>query len=91
MACLLWINRLEKSPYAFFTSNSLWQEIADNFASTFCALLNLSFESPLYTTVTAGSVMLPKYLKLLSLTQGKNLKFQPVISRYFGLKINLLL
>lgn len=78
MACLLWINRLEKSPYAFFTSNSLWQEIADNFASTFCALLNLSFESPLYTTVTAGSVMLPKYLKLLSLTQGKNLKFQPI-------------
>lgn len=78
MTSLLYIGRLDKSPYSSFLLPTMWSDITYDFTSACCTLLGLSYESPLYTSVTAGSLALPKQIKVASLLQSKNLKFQQI-------------
>jgi hypothetical protein len=78
MGSLLYLGRLDKSPYATFLSPNLWNDISYDFTSSCCSLLGLAYESPLYTSVTAGSLALPKHMKVAALLQSKNFKFQQV-------------
>jgi len=78
MGSLLYYRRLEKSPYAHYLQPQLWLDIAHDFTSACCTLLGLSTESPLYTSVSAGSIALPKQMKMTSILQGKGIKLQPI-------------
>ena len=78
MGCLLYIGRLEKSPYNQFCDPSLWETIEYEFISANCIVMGLPSESPLYTTVTAGTIALPKQHKVATLMQSKSVKFQNI-------------
>lgn len=63
---------LEDSPYnAIFNNNDSWDRVATSFKGEFCALLNLSAESPLYVAATAGAIALPTLLKLQTIMKEK--------------------
>jgi E3 ubiquitin-protein transferase RMND5 len=49
----------------------VWQTVSDSFTGEFCALLDLSAESPLYVAVTAGSLALPTLLKMQNIMKEK--------------------
>jgi len=71
MASLLFINRLDKSPYSDFLSPILWSDIVHTFTGTACALLGLSQESPLFISITAGYTALPHLMKFSQVMKGK--------------------
>ncbi|CAG8813029.1 15436_t:CDS:2, partial [Gigaspora margarita] len=52
MCAILYIDRLESSPYADLTSNDAWTDIQTTFTRDFCNLLKMSCDSPLYTSLT---------------------------------------
>ncbi|EGD98616.1 hypothetical protein TESG_06096 [Trichophyton tonsurans CBS 112818] len=63
---------LEDSPYnAIFNNPDSWDRVATSFKGEFCALLNLSAESPLYVAATAGAIALPTLLKLQTIMKEK--------------------
>jgi hypothetical protein len=64
MACLLWTNRLEFSPYKDLLSPSHWDTVALEFTRECCNLLGQAYESPLHVTLSAGSQALSSLLKL---------------------------
>lgn len=67
-----WSN-LEQSPYhARLNTTMAWDEVAHLFTREFCALLELSADSPLYITATAGAIALPPLLKLQAIQKQKN-------------------
>mmetsp|Transcript_27446 Transcript_27446/g.38710 ORF Transcript_27446/g.38710 Transcript_27446/m.38710 type:complete len:430 (-) Transcript_27446:527-1816(-) len=78
MACLLYVGRLESSPYKDMVTSNMWLDISHDFSSACCSVLGLSMESPLYTSITAGSLSLPKQLKVAAMMQSKQMKFTPV-------------
>lgn len=78
MACLLYVGRLENSPYKDMVSPNMWLDISHDFSSACCSVLGLSMESPLYTSITAGSLSLPKQLKVAAMMQAKQMTFTPV-------------
>jgi len=78
MCSLLYIGRLEKSPYASYLSPTFWNDLHHDFTSSCCSLLGMSSESPLYTAVTAGGIALPKQLKVAALAQTKGIKLPSV-------------
>lgn len=49
MGSLLYIGKLENSPYSKFLSPNLWNDVTYDFTSSYCQLLGLANESPLYT------------------------------------------
>jgi hypothetical protein len=49
MGCLLYIGKLETSPYSQYASYSNWNDISYDFTSAACTLLGYPAESPLYT------------------------------------------
>lgn len=66
-------SNLEQSPYhARLNSAMAWDEVAQLFTKEFCALLELSADSPLYVTATAGAIALPPLLKLQAIQKQKN-------------------
>ena len=71
MACLLWADRLDRSPYSGFLSPSLWESAAEELARQFCRVLGQSYESPLAVAVAAGVQALPTLLKLAGVMAGK--------------------
>lgn len=76
MACLLWADRLDQSPYAEFLSPTLWETTADELTRQFCRLLGQSCESPLAVAVAAGVQALPTLLKLAGVMAGKKQEWQ---------------
>lgn len=68
MACLLWVGRLERSPYCsddFMSPGPThWERIMGELTQQFCSLLGQSYESPLSVALTAGVQGLPTLLKL---------------------------
>jgi hypothetical protein len=71
MACLLWANRLESSPYKDLLSPSHWDVVALQFSRECCNLLGQAYESPLYVTLSAGSQALSSLLKLATVMSSK--------------------
>jgi len=71
MACLLWANRLESSPYKDLLSPSHWDVVALQFSRECCNLLGLAYESPLYVTLSAGSQALSPLLKFATVMSSK--------------------
>ena len=71
MACLLWANRLESSPYKDLLSPSHWDVVALQFSRECCNLLGQAYESPLYVTLSAGSQALSSLLKLAMVMSSK--------------------
>ncbi|XP_024362262.1 protein RMD5 homolog isoform X2 [Physcomitrium patens] len=71
MACLLWANRLECSPYKDLISPSHWDTVALQFSRECCHLLGQAYESPLQVTLSAGAQALPSLLKLATVMSSK--------------------
>lgn len=71
MACLLWANRLEFSPYKDLLSSAHWDKVALEFTRQCCNLLGQPYESPLYVTLSAGSQALSSLLKFATVMSSK--------------------
>lgn len=72
MGAMAFVPNLEDSPYnAIFNNPHSWERVATSFKREFCALLNLSAESPLYVAATAGAIALPTLLKLQTIMKEK--------------------
>ncbi|CAG8541111.1 7891_t:CDS:2 [Ambispora gerdemannii] len=71
MCSLVYINRLESSPYADLLSTEGWTNIQNTFATDFCSLLGLSRESPLFISVTVGATALPWLIKMATIMKEK--------------------
>uniref|UniRef100_A0A0D6R489 RING-Gid-type domain-containing protein n=1 Tax=Araucaria cunninghamii TaxID=56994 RepID=A0A0D6R489_ARACU len=76
MACLLWKDRLEVSPYSEFLSVSHWDALALELTQECCSLLGQSYESPLHVTISAGCQALPTLLKLANVMANKRQEWQ---------------
>lgn len=76
MACLLWADRLDQSPYAEFMSSTHWEKLAEELTHQFCSLLGQSSESPLGVAVSAGFQGLPTLLKLTTVMAAKKQEWQ---------------
>ncbi|KAI9321544.1 CTLH/CRA C-terminal to lish motif domain-containing protein, partial [Dichotomocladium elegans] len=70
MAAIIFSHKLETSPYRSLCSSTLWIKIREEFQHDFCALLNMSAESPLYTSVLVGTTALPVILKLYKIVSA---------------------
>ena len=65
-------SNLEESPYqSIFDNHTAWDEVVASFTREFCALMELSADSPLYIAATAGAIALPTLLKLQNIMQQK--------------------
>uniref|UniRef100_A0A7N0ZQK6 Uncharacterized protein n=1 Tax=Kalanchoe fedtschenkoi TaxID=63787 RepID=A0A7N0ZQK6_KALFE len=71
MACLLWAQKLDQSPYADLLSPTHWDTIGEELTRHFCNVLGQSFESPLSVTIAAGVQALPQLLKLMNVVVEK--------------------
>ncbi|RWR80442.1 protein RMD5 A [Cinnamomum micranthum f. kanehirae] len=71
MACLLWLGRLNYSPYAEILSPVQWEKVAEELTRQFWKLLGQSHESPLITAMAAGVQGLPTLLKLANVMAAK--------------------
>ncbi|XP_077250005.1 protein RMD5 homolog [Tasmannia lanceolata] len=76
MACLLWIGRLDHSPYAEFLSPTHWESLAEEVTREFCSLLGQSYNSPLSVAIDAGIQGLPTLLKLANVMAAKKKEWQ---------------
>ncbi|KAI4971726.1 hypothetical protein ZWY2020_002640 [Hordeum vulgare] len=76
MACLIWVDRLEQSPYAEFVSSTHWEKLAEELIHQFCSLLGQPSDSPLSVTVSAGFQGLPTLLKLTTVMAAKKQEWQ---------------
>mmetsp|Transcript_12720 Transcript_12720/g.39025 ORF Transcript_12720/g.39025 Transcript_12720/m.39025 type:complete len:416 (+) Transcript_12720:295-1542(+) len=72
MGCLLYINRLDKSPYASLFLPSQWTDTIRNFKRDYCKILGVPRNSPLCTTVTAVSRF--AFLPLLQSWHGRGVE-----------------
>lgn len=71
MGCLLWVNKLEASPYKDLLSESHWDSVALQFSRECCNLLGQAYESPLHVTLSAGSQALSPLLKFATVMSSK--------------------
>lgn len=71
MGCLLWVGRLDSSPYSEITSPSHWENLAEELTRQFCSLLGQSYGSPLRVATAAGVEGLPTLLKLANVMAAK--------------------
>lgn len=70
---IAFFSNLNQSPYyARLNTTLAWDEVAVSFTREFCALLELSADSPLYIAATAGAIALPPLLKLQAIQKQKN-------------------
>lgn len=76
MACLLWADRLDKSPYAEFMSSTHWDKLAEELIHQFCSILGQSSDSPLNVAISAGFQGLPTLLKLTTVMAAKKQEWQ---------------
>ncbi|KAI4314464.1 hypothetical protein L6164_027371 [Bauhinia variegata] len=76
MACLLWIGKLDRSPYHALLSPAKWDVLSEELKRQFCNLLGLSCNSPLSVTIAAGIQTLPPLLKFMNVMAGKKQEWQ---------------
>ncbi|KAF3781051.1 RMD5-like protein A [Nymphaea thermarum] len=76
MACLLWVGKMDSSPYAELLAPSHWDELAAELTQEYCRLLGQSYQSPLYMTIAAGTQGLPTLLKLTNVMAAKKQEWQ---------------
>jgi len=69
--CLLFMDRIETSPYADLFSPQLLMETQMEFTKACCKVLGIAQESPLYLVVCAGIVALPVLLKAARIFPNK--------------------
>ncbi|GJQ13324.1 hypothetical protein GpartN1_g5115.t1 [Galdieria partita] len=69
--CLLFIDRIETSPYADLFSPHLKLETQAEFTKACCKVLGIAQESPLYLVTMAGIVALPVLLKAARIFPNK--------------------
>lgn len=74
--CILWIGRLDRSPYAQLLSPTNWDKVAEELTRQFCNILGQSYESPLNVTIAAGAQGLPPLLKFMTVMAGKKQEWQ---------------
>ncbi|TPX31073.1 hypothetical protein SmJEL517_g05498 [Synchytrium microbalum] len=72
LGSVLFATRLPKSPYADFLSPNLWVDAHTAFTRSFCALLGLSSDSPLYVSVTVGASALPTIAKMTTILKERS-------------------
>jgi len=72
MGAMAYSSNLDESPYhARLNTTDAWHDVALSFTREFCALLDLSADSPLYIAATAGAIALPPILKVQSIMKTK--------------------
>ncbi|KAF2758692.1 hypothetical protein EJ05DRAFT_500208 [Pseudovirgaria hyperparasitica] len=72
LGALAFNENLYDSPYmSLFFNETAWEEVATSFTREFCSLIGLSADSPLYIAVTAGTIALPRLLKLQNIMREK--------------------
>ncbi|KAE9597940.1 hypothetical protein Lal_00029547 [Lupinus albus] len=71
MACLMWIGKLDQSPYKALLLPSNWERLAEELKRQFCNLLGESYNSPLSVTLAAGVQVLPTILKFTNILVKK--------------------
>ncbi|KAL6603880.1 hypothetical protein ACP70R_044241 [Stipagrostis hirtigluma subsp. patula] len=76
MACILWVGRLDQSPYSDLMSSAHWEKLAEELTHQFCSLLGQSSESPLSIAISAGFQGLPTLLKLTTVMATKKQEWQ---------------
>ncbi|KAL8211105.1 hypothetical protein R6Q57_005542 [Mikania cordata] len=76
MACLLWVGKLDSSPYSEILSPTHWAKLAHELAQQLYNLLGESYDSPLRVTVAAGIQGLPTLLKLMNVMNGRKQEWQ---------------
>lgn len=64
-------NIVDSPYYTKLSTASAWDDVALSFTREFCALLELSADSPLYIATTAGAIALPPILKLQEIQKKK--------------------
>lgn len=73
LGAVAFFSNLDQSPYfARLNTTTAWDEVALSFTREFCALLELSADSPLYIATTAGAIALPPLLKLQAIQKQKS-------------------
>jgi hypothetical protein len=76
MACLIWADRLDQSPYAEFVSSTRWEKLSEELIHQFCSILGQSSDSPLNVALSAGFQGLPTLLKLTMVMATKKQEWQ---------------
>ncbi|XP_044507505.1 protein RMD5 homolog [Mangifera indica] len=76
MGSLLWVRRLEKSPYAELLNPAHWDKLTEELTQLFCSLLGQPYESPLTIAIAAGFEGLPTLLKLANVMAAKKQQWQ---------------
>ncbi|ORY95779.1 CTLH/CRA C-terminal to lish motif domain-domain-containing protein [Syncephalastrum racemosum] len=71
MTSMIYYRDIAESPYADMYSPTLWADIRIEFQRDFCALLNMSADSPLYASVLVGTTALPVIMKLYKIMSAK--------------------
>jgi E3 ubiquitin-protein transferase RMND5 len=75
LTSLLFINKIEDSPYSNMYSESYWNLQIQNFIKSFCTIHGICKESPLYLASKAGTIALPKLLKVSNIMKGIRIPF----------------
>lgn len=89
MGCLLWLGKLDQSPYKTLLQLPTLPETIWEFTQVFCTLMGLNAESALQTwyvfeprftfvSLTVGYLTIPKQLKAHQVIASKNMQFTPV-------------
>ncbi|KAJ1967707.1 hypothetical protein H4R34_006364, partial [Dimargaris verticillata] len=68
---VLYANGLRSSPYGHLLAPSLWTDVRQTFMSSFCRVLGLADQSPLYLSVTVGAMALPGIIKMATIMKAK--------------------
>ncbi len=71
MGSILYVRKLDNSPYKSLLSDDTWEEVIQEFKKECCAQQNQPLEAPLYVVNTAGATAMPHLLKLLHITKLK--------------------
>ncbi|KAL3515441.1 hypothetical protein ACH5RR_022343 [Cinchona calisaya] len=71
MGCLLWVGKLERSPYSELVDPSNWEKLTEEITEQFCSFIGQSLSSPLSVALTAGIEGLPTLLKLATVMAAK--------------------
>ncbi|CAI8591327.1 unnamed protein product [Vicia faba] len=76
MGCLMYIKRLQNSPYSELLSPIHWETTTEELARQFCSLMGHSYENPLSMVFAAGVEGLPTLLKLANVMAAKKQEWQ---------------
>ncbi len=71
MACLLFYDKLESSPYANLSLEKQWAKTERLFMNEFCSIIGLPNDDPLLLTIQSSCLALPKLQKLNAIVKEK--------------------